>query len=70
MNSTAFKIAALAALVALTSWASSTLVAAPPDTGQAEITTLQTQVTQLQARVDKLEGRFDEFLQPQIRPAK
>jgi TolA-binding protein len=70
MNSTSCKIVALAALVALTSWASSNLAAAPPDTGQAEITALKAQVTQLQSRVDQLEGRFEEFLQPQIRPAK
>ena len=70
MKSNPFKIAALAAILALTSWASSNLAADPPDSGQKEIAALKAQVTQLQERVERLESRVDELFKPKIHPAE
>ncbi len=45
MKSTPFTITALAAMLALTSWASSNLAADAPDAGQKELAALQARVT-------------------------
>jgi ubiquinone biosynthesis protein UbiJ len=70
MKSNLFRIAALTAILALTSWASSNLAAEPPDSGQKEIAALKVQVTQLQERVERLETRVDELFNPKVHPTR
>ncbi len=70
MKNNPFTIAVLAAVLALTSWASSNLAADAPDSGQKELAALQAQVTHLQERVAQLESRVDELSEPKLRPAE
>ena len=66
MKSNPFTITALAALLALTSWATSNLAADTPDAGQKKTVALQAQVTHLQERVARLESRVDELSKPKL----
>ena len=69
MKSHLFNIAALAVFLALMSWASSHLAAAPPDTEQKDLAALAAQVAQLQERMERLEKRVDELATPKMSPA-